>query len=91
MVLTGTPKEGGHTNVASGGHWTWSGRIFSEEKSDLGEMTAKQLGQFRRMFRVQMFLPSLEWVTQEYHQILILRCHFFINRLALEYKTMCKV
>lgn len=45
--LAGVPKEGKHRNVVSGGHLTWSVMTFSEEKSDLGEMTAKQLSVFR--------------------------------------------
>lgn len=52
MALKGIPKEGKHTNVASGGHLTWSVRAFSEEKHDSGEMTAKELSPFRRIFRV---------------------------------------
>lgn len=96
IPLKVVPKKGKHTNVTSGGHLTWSVKTFSEEKTNLSEMTAKQLTIFREAAGLEEYsefsaiYSLLEKGTQEYLQGLILKCNIFINRLALEHKNNAK-
>jgi len=45
--LAAIPGEGKHASVALVGYLTWSNMMVSEEKSQLGEMTAKQWSMFK--------------------------------------------